>query len=122
MATFSTDNLNPEIIQGDTFSQYFEYMYTDENNVDHPIDITGFTFTFEVRDKPGGDILCAVCTVGDGIQIVNAPEGKIYLEVVPEKTRKFIYPKAAFQLQAHNGNQNDTWVQGWFKVNPGVIA
>lgn len=121
MAITSEGNVNYKITQGDTFSEYLQYMYTDENGVDHPVNITGYTFTLEVKDKPAGDILCATCSLGDGIEITNAQNGEIYVEISPEKTRKFNYPRSAYQLQAHNGTQNDTWIQGWFQVNPGVI-
>ena len=121
MAIVSGDNINFEVIQGDTFSLSLQYVYTDQNGVDKPIDITDYTFTFEVRDKPAGNILCATCTIGDGITVTDLVNGKIYLEVTPAKTKKFNYPKSAFQLQAHNGTQNDTWIMGWFKVDPGVI-
>lgn len=121
MAVTSEGNTNFKITQGDTFSQYLQYMYTDDNGIDHPVDITGFTFTFEVKDKPAGSILCATCSLGDGITIVDATEGVILLEVSPEKTRNFNLPQSAYQMQSHNADQNETWLQGWFKVNPGVI-
>ena len=48
--------------------------------------------------------------------------GLIDLTINPQKTRKFTIPQAAYQLQATAGNgSNTTWMQGWFKVNPGVI-
>ena len=121
MAVTSEGNTNFKITQGDTFSQYLQYVYTDENGVDTPVNITGYTFTFEAKDKPAGSILCATCTLNDGIEIVSPNEGLILLEVSPDKTRKFNLPQTAYQIQAHNGSQNETWIQGWFKVNPGVI-
>ena len=121
MAKTSEESTNFKVTQGDTFSQYLQYVVTDEDGNDVPVDITGFTFTLEVKDKPAGSILCATCTLNDGIEIISASTGEIYVEISPDKTRQFNYPKSAYQLQAHNGSQNETWIQGWFQVNPGVI-
>lgn len=114
----SEDNVNFKITQGDTFA--IELQYLDED--DNVIDISGYQFRLEVRDKPAGQALCAVCTNGDGFTITDAQNGIVNLEVSPEKTRKFNYPKSAYQIQSTDeANRNSTWIQGWFQVNAGVI-
>jgi hypothetical protein len=113
----ANENLNFKITQGDTFD--LEITYEDINGA--PINLTGYTFVLEVRDKPGGSILCATCTLGDGI-LVNAPAtGFISVSISSEKTKKFNLPKSAYQLQAILGNSRTTLAQGWFEVNAGVI-
>jgi len=123
MSITSKDSINFDIVQGDTWSKQLQYVYEDEESeITTPIDITGLQFRLEVRDKPAGKILCAVCTNGDGITVVDAVNGIISVEISPNKTREFNYPRSAYQIQTtdQDGVQ-DTWIQGWFKVNPGVI-
>jgi hypothetical protein len=119
----SKDSLNYDIVQGDTWAEQLQYGYEDEDTkIFTPIDITNMTFRLEVKDKPAGRILCAVCTINDGITVVDAVNGIIDVEITPEKTKTFNYPRSAYQIQATDQyGAQDTWIQGWFKVNPGVI-
>jgi len=120
----SKDSINYDIVQGDTWTYQLQYGYQDENDDEtfYPTNITGMTFRLEVRDRPAGKILCAVCTIGDGITIVDAINGIIDVEISPDKTQNFVYPRSAYQIQATDQyGAQDTWIQGWFKVNPGVI-
>lgn len=117
MANSANDNLNFKITQGDTFD--LEITYEDLNGV--PINLTGYTFTLEVRDKPGGSILCASCTLGDGITVSSPTTGFIGISISSAKTKKFNLPKSAYQIQAILGNSKTTLAQGWFEVNAGVI-
>jgi phage/plasmid primase-like uncharacterized protein len=124
MAVTSKNQVNYDIVQGDTWATQLEYGYQDGNDDEtfYPIDITGMTFKLEVRDKPAGRILCAICTIGDGITVVDAVNGIVDVEISPEKTRNFVYPRSAYQIQSTDQyGAQDTWLQGWFKVNPGVI-
>lgn len=115
----SEENINFKITQGDTFD--IELQYLDEDDI--PVDIEGYQFKMEVRDKPAGNILSATCTIDDGFTISeDTSTGIVNLLISPEKTRKFNYPKAAYQIQATDAtNRNSTWLQGWFQVNAGVI-
>jgi hypothetical protein len=119
----SKDSINYDIVQGDTWAEQLQYGYEDEiTKIFTPIDISNITFRLEVKDKPAGRILCAVCTINDGITIVDAANGIIDVEITPEKTKNFNYPRSAYQIQSTDQyGAQDTWIQGWFKVNPGVI-
>ena len=111
---------NYDVIQGDSFVLYFEV--TDDQTPPQPIDITGSQIKMEVKDKPGGKIVCASCTLGDGITITSAVNGKFTLNITPAKTRKFVFPKSAFQLQLiDSGGIARTIHKGWFNVDAGVI-
>lgn len=117
MAVTSDQNVNWEITQGDTFSLELDYQDPDGN----PIDLTNFSLVMEIKDKPGGRILSARCTNGDGIDI-DTVNGKIFIEVTPEKTNKFNYPRASYQIQGtSDSNEKITFLQGWFLVNAGTI-
>ena len=109
---------NWKIIQGDSF--ILQINYSDPNG--SPIDLNGYSALFMARDVPGGNIFCASAGVGDGI-ILNSPSvGGLYLNVAPAKTRKFNYPKTAYQLQITSSSGiNTTLLQGYFDVNAGVI-
>ena len=117
MASNANDNLNFKITQGDTFD--LEITYEDVNGA--PINLTNYTFVMEIRDKPGGSILCATCSLGDGITVSAPATGFIGISVSSEKTKKFNLPKSAYQIQAILGNSKTTLAQGWFEVNAGVI-
>jgi hypothetical protein len=121
MAT-TKDNINYRVVQGDTFLKQLQYMYVDESGNTVPYQIGNFNFELEVRNKPAGDILCATCSLNDGISIEDADNGIINLEISAEKTRHFTYPRAAYQLKSIDEyGVKETWLQGWFDVNPGVI-
>ena len=108
---------NWKIVQGDSFT--LQIAYSDSSG--SAINLTGYSAMFMVRDKPGGNIFCASAGIGDGITITSA-SGLINLNVTPDKTRKFNFPKSAYQLQiTSSGSINTTLLQGYIDVNAGVI-
>jgi hypothetical protein len=124
----SQNNKNFDITQGDTFNLKITCKVPDPNSTDLnnpnyiPLDITGFTFLMEVKDKPGGNILAASASLGDGITIIDATNGIINVNLSPAKTNKFSNPKAAYQIQRTDTYGNKvTILQGWFIVGVGVI-
>ena len=118
MAITSEESKNFKVTQGDTFNLEIQYL----DPTDQPISLEGFTFLVEIKDKPGGSILCATCILEDGVEIIDLEQGIFNISISPEKTRKFNYPKSAYQVQITDQyNQKYTLVQGWFNVNPGVI-
>jgi hypothetical protein len=108
---------NFEVIQGDTWA--IDIYYTDSN--DAPIDISQLTVTAEVKDKPGGNLLIASATSGNGIERINFPtvNNAIRVTFTGSQTAKFNLPRSAFQIQVNE--TNDTLLNGWFIVEPGVI-
>lgn len=110
--------VNYNAIQGDSFILNITYTDSDKN----PIDLTGYTGRIEVRDKPGGKIICAVGTMGDGITIPYATAGQIVVNLTPAKTKKFVIPRSAYQIQITSpGGIASTISNGWIIVDPGVI-
>ena len=111
-------DVNYDVIQGDSFQ--LDVTYTDELGA--PINLGGYQINMEVRDKPGGKILCATCSIGDGITVTDAANGVFSLVVSPAKTRKFVYPKSAFQIQVISSSGIVSTIhKGWFNVDAGVI-
>jgi len=107
---------NFNIVQGDTFNIRLTYQNSDGT----PINLTGYSAFMEVRDKPGGKILCATASVSDGITITSA-SGIVDVSLTSAKTNVFTTPRAAYQVQIDNGQSKYTLLYGWFNVNAGVI-
>jgi hypothetical protein len=91
----STKESNFSIIQGDSFA--LQLLYKDSSG--SAINLTGYSATLEVRDKPGGKILCASASIGDGITITSASGGVVDILLSSTKTANFTIPKAAYQFQ-----------------------
>lgn len=115
--------INYNVIQGDSFILSLTYTNPDGS----PIDLTGASAFFEVKDQPGGRIVCATASglesspTNDGITF-SASAGHITLNVSPEKTAMFNFPRSAYQLQVTTaGGIKTTLMTGWFLVNAGVI-
>lgn len=106
-----------KIIQGDTWSIDVYYEDADGN----PINISNYTVVAEVKDKPGGSILCATSSTGDGIELIDFPNinNAVRITFSPEKTAKFNLPKSAYQIKVVE--TGDTLLTGWIPVDPGVI-
>jgi hypothetical protein len=111
-------NTNLEkIIQGDTWSIDIYYEDVDGN----PINISNYHVIAEVRDKPGGSILCATADMEDGISLIDFPtiNNAVRVTFSPEKTAKFNLPKSAYQIKVVE--TGDTLLTGFIPVDPGVI-
>ena len=108
---------NFEVIQGDNWSIDIYYVDAEDN----PINISNYTVLAEVKDKPGGYLLCASSSTGDGIELIDFPNisNAIRVTFTGDKTAKFNLPKSAFQVQVVE--TKDTLINGWFVVEAGVI-
>lgn len=112
------EEVNFSVVQGDTFQIRVEY--TDSNNL--PIDLTDFSAKMDIRDRPGGKILCASLNSSDGI-VIDGPEGSMDITIDSIQTRRFTTPSAAYHLKViNNGNQEEsTILKGYFSVTPVII-
>jgi hypothetical protein len=120
MAVTSDKDINWEVTQGDTWSLNLTYTEPDGITV---IDLTGYSVVMQVRDKPDGKILCADLSIGNGITIDNPQSGIMDIIVTPEQTKKFVFPRSAYQiLGTDQYGQTVTFLQGWFTVDVGVVA
>lgn len=111
------DTINFEIIQGDTFS--LDVVYNDSQGV--PVNLIGHSVVFQVRDAPGGKIICATAVNDNGITI-SPYIGKISISLGSQQTKKFTIPKAAYQLQVTSPSGiKETLISGWISVSKAVI-
>jgi hypothetical protein len=111
-------NTNFDLIQGDVWDIDIYYVDTEDN----PINISTYSIIAEVRDKPGGELLCATANMQDGISLIDFPDISNAVRVVfsPEKTSKFNLPKSAYQIKIVE--TGETLLSGWLMVDPGVIS
>jgi hypothetical protein len=109
---------NFKIIQGDTWS--VDLYYTDSE--DNPINISNYNLIAEVRDKPGGNMLCATAsTAQESIVLVDFPNttNAVRVTFTGDQTSKFNLPRSAYQIKVLE--TQDTLLSGWLEIDPGVI-
>ena len=110
------ESVNFKVIQGDSF--VLSAFYKDSSS--NPINLSGYTAEFQVKDQPGGKVVCATATTSSGI-VIDAALGKITVTLTPAQTKKFTIPRAAYQLQIDSGAIKTTIATGWFEVEKGLI-
>lgn len=91
-----------------------------------PIDITGCTARFQVRDAKGGALLIDAQTEGRGIRIPNGPDGLIEVSLNPALTRGLpprSLGQAVYELRVYfpSGDAYPVLPEGFIAINPGVI-
>lgn len=108
---------NFNIVQGDSFS--LRIVYKDSSG--SAVNLMGYSAIMEVKDRPGGKILCASASVGDGITLTSASAGVIDILLPSSKTANFTIPKAAYQFKVNSSSTSTTLLYGWFIVEKSVI-
>lgn len=113
------EEVNFKTVQGDTFT--IRLIYKNPNGT--PIDLTDFTAQMDVRDKPGGKILCATATEQNGCVTIDGPNGTVEVEFSHDQTKKFTTPTSSYQLKVINKNNDDqtTLSTGYIQVYQAVI-
>lgn len=113
------EEVNFKVVQGDTFTIRIAYKNPDGT----AIDLTDFTAQMDVRDKPGGKILCASATEENGGIVMGGTTGIIEVEFSHDQTKRFTTPKASYQMKIINTNNDDqvTLTTGYIKVYQAVI-
>ena len=111
-----SNSVNFKVTQGIKWE--LDIAYTTEDDL--PIDISEYTIIAEVRDKPGGKLICATAATGDGIEMINDGNyNRFLMTFTGDKTAKFNYPRAAYQVKVVE--TDDELAFGWLEVNAGVI-
>lgn len=111
------EETNFKVVQGDTF--VIQVTYEDPNG--DPIDLTSFSARMDVRNEPGGKILCASITNDNGISI-DGSNGILTITLSPSQTRRLTTPSAAYQLQIISTSDIYTTIlKGYFSVYPAVV-
>jgi hypothetical protein len=107
---------NYDIFQGDSWQAIVPIYDLLGNAVTN---LTGYTFRMEVRDKEGGDVLCAFATLSNGIVVSGV---NIIITLTPAQTALFNLPKSVYQIQStDSAGKKKTQQSGWFQVHPSVI-
>lgn len=110
--------VNFSVVQGDTFN--IEVTYENPNG--SSMDLTDFSAKMDVRNEPGGKILCASINSSNQIDI-DGPNGKLTIYFTPAQTRKFTTPNAVYQLQIINNDTGEktTLLNGHFSVKAAIV-
>ena len=112
----SVQQTNFNIIQGDTWSTYI----TVTDSVGNLINFTGYNFQMEVKDRQGGNTVCATASLGNGITVTGT--GQIYVVLSSTQTSNFKLPQSVYQIVSISGSgYRTTLAQGWFQVTPSVF-
>ncbi len=112
------EEVNFKVVQGDTFS--IRVTYEDPNG--SAINLTDFNAKMDVRNEPGGRILCASISNNDQITI-DPLNGILDIEFTPSQTKKFTIPSAAYQLKiiSNANGQETTLLKGYLSVSAAVV-
>lgn len=113
------EEVNFKVVQGDTFEITVSYKNPDGT----AINLVDYTARMDVRDVPGGKILCASSTEENNGITINDNAGTINVKFTSAQTKKFTIPNAAYQLQIIDNatSKKYTLVYGYLKVSPSVI-
>jgi len=107
---------NYDIFQGDSWQAIVPIYDLLGNAVTN---LNNYTFKMEVRDKEGGDVLCASASLANGIIVSGV---NIVVTLTPSQTALFNLPKSVYQIQSIDGSgKKKTQQSGWFQVHPAVI-
>jgi len=120
---------NFEHIQGDNFRLNLTY-YSPSGSV---INLSGYSAVLEVRDQPGGQLLCTTASIGSipssgsysGLYIStpSASSGTLVINLPGTETANFNYPRSSYQIRVQSsGGIKDTLVHGWISVDAGTIS
>lgn len=91
-----------------------------------PIDITGCTARFQVRDAKTDELLIDAQTEGRGIEIPAGPDGLIKVSLGPDVTRGLpsrAIGQAVYELRVYfpSGDAYPVLPAGFLAINQGVI-
>jgi len=112
----SIQEVNYDIMQGDTWQITIPATDIFGNTITN---FSNYSFTVQVRDKEGGNTLCATASLGHGI---TTGSGTITINLSPTQTAAFNIPKSVYQIQLTDPSSNKKTLQtGWFQVHPSVI-
>lgn len=123
-----TVKANFEHIQGDNFR--LNITYYDPDGV--IINLSGYSAALEVRDQPGGKILCTSGSIGSipangsfsgqYITTPSASTGTLQINIPGDQTHNFNYPRSSYQVRVQSsGGIKDTLATGWITVDAGTI-
>ena len=119
---------NYYITQGDSFVLQVSWL-DSSNNI---INLNGYSAVLEIRDQPGGQILCASGSLasipssgslsGLYLSTPSASSGIININVPGTVTNNLNYPRSSYQLRVQSPSGiRSTLVKGWLNVDAGTI-
>jgi len=119
---------NYYITQGDSFVLQVSWLDASSS----AINLSGYSAILEIRDQPGGQILCASGSLssipssgslsGLYLSTPSASSGIININVPGNITNYLNYPRSSYQLRVQSPSGiKSTLVKGWLNVDAGTI-
>lgn len=99
----------------------FTVIYKDPSG--NPIDLTQYRAKMDVAEKPGSKKVLASCNCQENGGITITPlEGKLEINFDKDKTKKFHFPKSAYDLVVIHipTGQVTRLLEGWLEVSRAV--
>lgn len=113
-----------KLIAGTTFSFGVTWQ-TQAGDVVTPVDITGCTARFQMREVASGALLAQASTESDGIKIIDGVKGEISVSLLPTKTKGLtnkIIGDVAYELRGYFPSGDVyTLMSGFVAIVEGVI-
>jgi hypothetical protein len=112
---------NWKVDQAANFS--FTLIYRDPDG--DPIDLTQYRAKMTVAPAPGSKKVLAACNCAEGGGIVITPlEGKLQINFDMEKTKKFSFPRSAYDLVIIHipTGEITRLLEGWLEVSRAVTV
>ena len=108
------------IDQGGTVDLVFTWLEADQVT---PVNLAGFTAEMQVRDRPGGEVLYATYSTGNGAITLGGDLGTITLTVAASVTAAYTFDGGVYDLQLTDGYGNVTvLLSGLFTVQAAVTT
>ena len=86
------------IRKGSTFTRQYQWK-TRDNNVDTPVNITGWTIRSMVKDTYGGTVIFDLSTLGAGIVVTDAVNGIFSITITSAQTDAVEFNKGVFDIE-----------------------
>lgn len=100
------------LYRGDDYAH--EITFTDAADPPEPMDLTGYTFLAQIRDRPeNSSVVRATFTIDTS----EAVDGKIVLHLNAASTR---IPQGFWDLEVNDGTTTRTWLKGMVHVSGDV--
>ena len=103
---------NWEVDQNTTFT--FQVQYTQDDEAETPIDLTGASAKMQARDTKGTGKVAFTLTSPSGGITIDGPEGLLTVKATPTQTNKLFFPKSAYDIMVIDSNGNKIKLLGGF--------
>jgi len=120
----NADEIGLTLVKGTTFRQRFRFVTRDpdDDTVLLPVDLTGYTFRFQIRATPDAPtvILSLTSDPPDGITVETAA-GAITLSATDETTSALVGRRGVWAVEREIGGEVDRPLSGCATLIPEIV-